>query len=942
MYTNHNLNRHIRYWANIILLLTLLLSPGSQALASPTGELTTEDGLSSNSVKTIYRDKIGYVYFGTSIGVDRYDGTNIINIPFPIESKSEKCWVSGIVDAGDDKLYVSNNVGLFLLDKRSLAMTRVFADIIDCEVTSLLRTPDDKVYVSTVNGLYCISVGNFEDRRAEPIKLGAIKKFSERNIRDIALLYHSKNAGSGKQKYTLCCITGRNLLLLSQGEVRGAVSYPCPATYSDTRFLKVAASKNLVYIGTNGKGVLPFDISSHAFKSAILNENSITDMQASSDSLYVSTTENGTFLLDTNLSGEYTILRQFAPHEINSNSSSPITATRHYGPFAFLHDNMGIDWTGYLFFGIDYTPYSYQIFNKFHLPGISADDGPNVQNVLIDGNRIILSTRNGLYICDMAANTTRQIGQHMFGTKMISDVKIVPHGYLVSTIGNGFFLLDKNSFAVKPIAGGNQLERAYVYLSAEDGNGNLWFATTKGAACYDLKKNSVKIYNSRNSQLPDDEVFCLNFDINGRGWLSTRGGLCCYDPVTASITTSNMPKILVGLGELRNISRWSDGSMCFLPQHGFPIISDASASSFKRLSFDIYEENVAINFFIRHKGMYVFSTEKGLYSVAEGKCRFFGYVTNIDRSNMSAKSPFIDEKGQIWISTNEGVFYTDLKSLSRTDYAHLPIVLSEIQTDHWFTDSEVSMSVHDNLIQLSRYSSDLRLKFSPLIFGDTRDLRFRYMMEGIDDDWRICGNSRTIFYHSLPFGCHHLKIEVLGMPEISADIVVDVPLTYSAISTIILITLLLLLISHIIYCKIRKKEYLWQRFLPKPEKYQTSRLDRREGERLTKALIKLMNEKKPYLDANIQMSDFAKMLGCSTHTLSQIFTLFIKRNYYDFIAEYRIEEFKRLSRNPQYSKYTITALSNLCGFRSRTPFLAAFKKFAGMTPKEWMKNSASS
>ena len=43
------------------------------------------------------------------------------------------------------------------------------------------------------------------------------------------------------------------------------------------------------------------------------------------------------------------------------------------------------------------------------------------------------------------------------------------------------------------------------------------------------------------------------------------------------------------------------------------------------------------------------------------------------------------------------------------------------------------------------------------------------------------------------------------------------------------------------------------------------------------------------------------------------------------------------SRDPKYANYTITALSNQCGFRSRTPFRVAFKKFTGMTPKEWMK-----
>ena len=297
-----------------------------------------------------------------------------------------------------------------------------------------------------------------------------------------------------------------------------------------------------------------------------------------------------------------------------------------------------------------------------------------------------------------------------------------------------------------------------------DKTGYVYFGTSSGLDRYDgarmisipfpIENIREKCWVSGIVEAGDDRLYVGNnaglflFDNSGRGWFSTRGGLCCYDPMSSTIITANMPKVLLELGEMRNITRWKDGTMCFLP----------------------------------------------------------------------------------------------------------------------------------------------------LVYGNIRDLRYRYCMEGV-----------------------------------------DVPLTYTAINYTILLILVLLLVGHVVYCKVRKKEYIWKRFLPKPVKYQTSRIDPKEGERLTKALVALMNEKKPYLDANIQMSDFARMLGCSTHTLSQVFTLFIKRNYYDFISEYRIEEFKRLSRDPKYANYTITALSNQCGFRSRTPFLVAFKKFTGMTPKEWMK-----
>lgn len=908
---------------------------------SSLGVLTTEDGLSSNSVKTIFRDNTGYVYFGTSTGLDRYDGMKMINIPFPIESIREKCWVSGIVEAGNGKLYVGNNVGLFVFDKRTLDMKQVFADNIDCEVTSLVRTPDGNVYVATVGGLFVIA-----GDKISMVKLGQIGGFSERNIRDICYLPHSvRNGSNSSADYILCAVTTRNLILLPHGKVAGGRVYAKPAVCGNSRFVKVAAEDGVVYAGTSGDGVRPFNIGTKSFMPPLLSGNIITCMQATDGCLYVGTDENGMMAFSTKKDSmgrrNYTIQKYYVTKDIG-NGTKAYTPTRHYGPFSFLHDDMGVDWIGYLFFGIDYTPYSYKIFHKYNVPGIADDEPFSVQYVLESDGRRFICTRNGLYVVNETAHTTRHIGSYVLGTKMVSWITPLDNGFLVATVGNGVVFLDGKTLQPGFIKGQEALYGSYVYMIVDDQRGRLWMATTKGAACYDRTSKSIKVYNAQNSQLPDNEVFCLNFDVNGRGWLSTRGGLCCYDPVSSTIITANMPNALVELGEMRNITRWTDGTMCFLPQHGFPVIADAAMSSFRTLSFDeLHEGTVAINFFIRHGDMYAFSTENGLYTVTNGQCRFFGHLTAVGGVNMSGKSPFLDKNGILWLPTNDGVYTANIKDLRHSGYPRLPIVISEIQNDHWFTDSEVSAVVHDNRLVLSRHSSDIGIRFSPLVYGNLRDLRYRYRMEGVDEEWNITDNSRTIFYRNLPFGTHRLRIEALGMPEISADIEIDVPLTYSAITYITFLFLILLLLAHVVYCRVKKREYIWKRLLPKPEKYQTSRLEKKEGERLAKALLAIMNDKKPYLDANIQMSDFAKMLGCSTHTLSQVFTLFVKRNYYDFIAEYRIEEFKRLSRDPKYAKYTITALSNQCGFRSRTPFLAAFKKYTGMTPKEWMKNVSS-
>jgi len=80
------------------------------------------------------------------------------------------------------------------------------------------------------------------------------------------------------------------------------------------------------------------------------------------------------------------------------------------------------------------------------------------------------------------------------------------------------------------------------------------------------------------------------------------------------------------------------------------------------------------------------------------------------------------------------------------------------------------------------------------------------------------------------------------------------------------------------------------------------------------------------------------MLGRSAHTLSYLFNQHLNRNYYDYINDYRIEEFKRLINEDEYSKYTLSALAELCGFSSRASFFRYFKKATGITPNEYIRS----
>ena len=69
--------------------------------------------------------------------------------------------------------------------------------------------------------------------------------------------------------------------------------------------------------------------------------------------------------------------------------------------------------------------------------------------------------------------------------------------------------------------------------------------------------------------------------------------------------------------------------------------------------------------------------------------------------------------------------------------------------------------------------------------------------------------------------------------------------------------------------------------------------------------------------------------------LSQVINVGARRNFNDFVNEYRVDEFKRQVRNPANAHLSFLGLALDCGFNSKATFNRAFKKFTGLSPKEF-------
>ncbi len=119
-------------------------------------------------------------------------------------------------------------------------------------------------------------------------------------------------------------------------------------------------------------------------------------------------------------------------------------------------------------------------------------------------------------------------------------------------------------------------------------------------------------------------------------------------------------------------------------------------------------------------------------------------------------------------------------------------------------------------------------------------------------------------------------------------------------------------------------------------KYQKVKVDEDECAGIVSRMKDYIERERVYTNQNLKMKDLADVLHLSAPKLSQVFNLYLKTTYYDFINQYRLQEFKRLIAANEYKRYTITALSEQCGFK-RANFFSTFRKTEGMTPAEYLK-----
>ena len=124
---------------------------------------------------------------------------------------------------------------------------------------------------------------------------------------------------------------------------------------------------------------------------------------------------------------------------------------------------------------------------------------------------------------------------------------------------------------------------------------------------------------------------------------------------------------------------------------------------------------------------------------------------------------------------------------------------------------------------------------------------------------------------------------------------------------------------------------------PEKIKYEKSKISSDEVSTIQKNLLVLMQTEKTYTDPELTLSDLAQKINVHPNTLSQIINSVEQKNFYEYINDLRVEEFKKLIAIPDNQKFTLLSLAFDSGYNSKTAFNRNFKKNTGHSPSDYLK-----
>ncbi len=824
--------------------------------------LTTEEGLSYNSVTQIIQDSQGFLWISTFNGLNRYDGYSFkVFMPEASDPKSISSQSAGVI-LEDKKgfIWVGTTDGLNRYDRKTEQFLRYKNNPQDPHslsnnlIYSIFEDKSGTIWVGTLNGLnkYNREKDNFTvikkvNERLNPDSLNSVVSIEED---------YRGNLWLGTWNGLTCIQKDGDI-------VKTYFSQPANAETFEYRKISIIFRDNQgnLWIGINGKGVSKLNPKTGLFTDYFTspdNPNTISNgfvtsiFQDKTDKLWIGT-RNGLNLFNPKTNKFTQIYND--PQKSSSIISNQISS--------IIEDRSGLIWIGTQagiskFFQPNNTFYYYQE-NK-NLPSKSLTSSSVITAFVDKKDNIWVGSLGGLDKIVSSSDNARGVihFRHDPGNKnSLSD------NFLRSVVvdHNGIVWIGTNNEGLNsydPITGKFKLYRYDINDTTsisnngiisicEDCSGTLWFGTWWGLNRFNRKNEKFTRYlpDPLNSNgLRNNVVWDIFSDSKGMLWLGTDGGgVSELNPKTNKFTnfsSDSINKKYVSNNRVFSIFETRDSIMWFGTIDGLNSYNRETGKTTVYMKKDGLPDNLINGIQEDDKGYLWVATGKGLSKFDRRTKKFINYnkrngIENLEFiQNIAVKSG----DGKLYFGSN-GLMYFNPDSI-KDEYLDAPVVFTDLKIFNKPVPISSNGILKESItgvktIYIPQGNDVISIDFALFDFGDVKRNTFRYKLDGFDIDWNDIGTRNSATYTNLLPGKYlfHVRASnnngVKNEKEASIQIII-IPAFYQTIWFRLVISMVLLsgtvLVVHGRTKKIKKRNILLEQMVSE----RTKDLDKTIGE----------------------------------------------------------------------------------------------------------------
>ncbi|KJD34734.1 histidine kinase [Tamlana nanhaiensis] len=732
----------------------------------------SKDGLSHNSVRHIVQDEQGFLWFGTFYGLNRFDGyqfkSYLTNSNGNLNTTINNNDITVLkLDKERNTLWIGTRQGLTCLDLE----TRTFKTFLS-QKNDPNSLPDEEIRSIYIDHFKSIWVGTKNS--------GLYRFYPEQNVftkvelpgfNYIKEIFEDKKGNIWVGSYQTASVA--KLSLNNQGHVTGLVKFTLdiPNTNEINPYVNFIYEdvKSDIFVGTR-EGIYKLNKATNSFE-IIQIENKVLREKVGPYFLSIALSPEGKYWIGT--LGGLLVCNQIEDLEKNEFQWHYSVLTESTSLADNLISVLYFDASGVLWIGTEdgldkYDPYE----NQFHLNKdlilYTENQIPRIRGFAktYDNKVIVATWHNGLFVSNNNSykplyNTKQDISSiysvdgkvfycglwngkllvynYEKNTSKVIDIGFKKeaisafstygdHGLIVGSFGEGITFLDTQTLL--PLANHERLIEDFEVNNFKKSGNVLWISAEEGIVKYNLQTKEIKIYTHdyhNKNGLPEDNLSDILVDANANVWAATRNGLLMYNAIKDVFELISEPNELSG--------KWITDLVQGTGDNIWLNINNNSIARFNTVSKKVNSYNITSG-----TRLDVFSS-RGFYKV---------------------------DNSQILIGGKYGIisFYPD--RIKENNYAPKPFITEfKVQNKEIVpgavVNGQVPFEKNINInreVTLDYKNRNFSIQFSSPSFINERLNKFKYKLEGFDDNWiEATSASRTVQYTNLSSGNYEFKLK---------------------------------------------------------------------------------------------------------------------------------------------------------------------------------------